>query len=156
MLSTTTALLCTLAGLVSTALILLINAHFADKRRVEVFASVRSAILRSTLPSAPRLTLAQFVDAHVPSLKEGFKSVWWLPFGDAQTIYCSVGSFDDVDVVKYQRCVAILSYTLRVSGIFVVGNSSKSRMAAYSHSTSSRLSKAKTQNPIHPANRSCS
>ncbi|CAE6510716.1 unnamed protein product [Rhizoctonia solani] len=42
----------------------------------------------------------------LPSLgspNAGFEPVWWLPGGDLQTIFCSMGNFEAVDRIQYQR-----------------------------------------------------
>ncbi|KAH7343543.1 Alpha/Beta hydrolase protein [Rhizoctonia solani] len=42
----------------------------------------------------------------LPSLgspNAGFEPAWWLPNGDLQTIFCSMGNFEAVDRVRYQR-----------------------------------------------------
>nr|XP_018262890.1 anon-23da protein [Kwoniella dejecticola CBS 10117]OBR85048.1 anon-23da protein [Kwoniella dejecticola CBS 10117] len=43
------------------------------------------------------------VDRCCQSLKEGFKSSWWLPNGHAQTIYSAMADFSKDDQITYQR-----------------------------------------------------
>ncbi|KAJ1308893.1 hypothetical protein OPQ81_004580 [Rhizoctonia solani] len=57
-----------------------------------------------TITSAPG-PVANLVRS-LPSLASpaaGFEPVWWLPSGDLQTIFCSMGNFETVDRIKYQR-----------------------------------------------------
>ncbi|KAI9056280.1 AB-hydrolase YheT [Trametes sanguinea] len=74
---------------------------------VKLYASPHSAALpkegsRDTEPSA---SLAQLVHDKVPALGPDatFDGVWWLPGGDAQTMYSSVADFSKVDPVVYER-----------------------------------------------------
>ncbi|KAF8743410.1 LNS2 protein, partial [Rhizoctonia solani] len=42
----------------------------------------------------------------LPSLgspNAGFEPAWWLPGGDMQTVFCSMGNFEAVDRIQYQR-----------------------------------------------------
>ncbi|KAL1939435.1 hypothetical protein VTO73DRAFT_9991 [Trametes versicolor] len=51
------------------------------------------------------LPFAKLIRDKVPALAPDatFNGVWWLPGGDAQTMYCSVGDFSKVDPVVYER-----------------------------------------------------
>ncbi|KDQ54172.1 hypothetical protein JAAARDRAFT_413634 [Jaapia argillacea MUCL 33604] len=51
-------------------------------------------------------TLIDLVKREVPALCErtgSFRQPWWLPCGNAQTMYCSLGDFSKTDPITYQR-----------------------------------------------------
>ncbi|KZV94660.1 AB-hydrolase YheT [Exidia glandulosa HHB12029] len=50
-----------------------------------------------------KMTLENFVKAHVPSLLEPYTPAWWCPTGHGQTIYCAIGDFTKHDEVRYER-----------------------------------------------------
>ncbi|OSC96495.1 AB-hydrolase YheT [Trametes coccinea BRFM310] len=76
---------------------------------VSLYASPQSAVLRKDgerkSESEPAMSLAQLVHDRVPALgpNSKFDGVWWLPGGDAQTMYSSVADFSKVDPVVYER-----------------------------------------------------
>ncbi|TFK53230.1 AB-hydrolase YheT [Heliocybe sulcata] len=70
--------------------------------RIRLLHSAKPA---SLIPDGS-LTLVDLVKNAVPALvgpESGFRSVWWLPGGNAQTIYCSLGDFSQVDPIVYER-----------------------------------------------------
>ncbi|KAI0705536.1 AB-hydrolase YheT [Earliella scabrosa] len=56
-------------------------------------------------PGETLQTFAQLVRNKVPALgpKAKFNGIWWLPGGDAQTMYSSVADFSRVDPITYER-----------------------------------------------------
>ncbi|KAI0767241.1 AB-hydrolase YheT [Fomes fomentarius] len=81
--------------------------YIAGSRRpfVDLYFSANSAVLSRADPSLGEKTFAQVVREKVPALgpKAQFNGIWWLPGGDAQTMYSSVGDFSHVDPITYGR-----------------------------------------------------
>ncbi|KAI0077123.1 AB-hydrolase YheT [Panus rudis PR-1116 ss-1] len=50
-----------------------------------------------------QFNLANLVRQKVPALSTGFSGVWWLPGGNAQTLYTAMGDFTHIDPVVYER-----------------------------------------------------
>ncbi|KAI0643881.1 AB-hydrolase YheT [Trametes meyenii] len=52
-----------------------------------------------------RLSLVQLIRTNVPALgpEATFDGIWWLPGGDAQTVYSAVADFSQVDPIVYER-----------------------------------------------------
>ncbi|KAI0672448.1 AB-hydrolase YheT [Trametes maxima] len=52
-----------------------------------------------------QLSLIQLIRANVPALgpEATFDGVWWLPGGDAQTMYSAIADFSQVDPIVYER-----------------------------------------------------
>ncbi|KAI8989626.1 AB-hydrolase YheT [Trametes punicea] len=74
---------------------------------VTLYTSSQSALLPrdAQRKAEPVLSLAQLIHDKVPSLAPTatFDGVWWLPGGDAQTVYSSIADFSQVDPVVYER-----------------------------------------------------
>ncbi|PVG02597.1 AB-hydrolase YheT [Serendipita vermifera] len=77
------------------------------------FSYLTSSSTMTTLHCSPQLSriptstgnvsIAEFVQKYCPALFSGFKPSWWLPNGHAQTAYCVMGDFSQIDQVTYQR-----------------------------------------------------
>ncbi|KAI0643883.1 AB-hydrolase YheT, partial [Trametes meyenii] len=75
------------------------------------FVTLHSAPESAVLPqndkrnAASARSFIQIVDEKVPSLgpKAKYDGFWWLPGGDAQTMYSSIADFSKVDPVVYER-----------------------------------------------------
>ncbi|TFK87292.1 AB-hydrolase YheT [Polyporus arcularius HHB13444] len=80
--------------------------HLSGARRpfVTLYMSPDSAILGRE-GGGPESTLADLVVTKVPALwpSSKFNSPWWLPSGDAHTIYSSIADFSTVDPIVYER-----------------------------------------------------
>ncbi|KAI0718559.1 AB-hydrolase YheT [Cerioporus squamosus] len=72
---------------------------------VTLYMSPESATLRRREGGGPESTLADLVVNTVPALwpSSKFNSPWWLPGGDAHTIYSSIADFSKVDPIVYER-----------------------------------------------------
>ncbi|CDO78054.1 Carbohydrate-Binding Module Family 1 protein [Trametes cinnabarina] len=74
---------------------------------VTLYASPQSADLPKDVgrKMEPTTSLVQLVHDKVPALGPDakFDGVWWLPGGDAQTMYSSIADFSKVDPVMYER-----------------------------------------------------
>ncbi|KAI0828163.1 AB-hydrolase YheT [Trametes gibbosa] len=71
-------------------------------------ATPESAVLtrsKGQRQAEPTVSFAQLIREKVPSLglRAAYNDVWWLPGGDAQTMYSSIGDFTKVDTVVYER-----------------------------------------------------
>ncbi|KAI1792371.1 AB-hydrolase YheT [Ganoderma leucocontextum] len=97
------------AGLVCTAYVIRLawrrKTHY-ERSFVALHMAQQTGILpREDNRKGPALSLAQFVKDKVPALgpTSKFHGVWWLPGGDAQTAYCSLGDFSKADPIVYER-----------------------------------------------------
>ncbi|KZT22921.1 AB-hydrolase YheT [Neolentinus lepideus HHB14362 ss-1] len=71
-----------------------------------VYSATSASLISETNLLNKPLTLVDLVKTEVPALhgpEPIFRSVWWLPGGNAQTIYCSLGAFNQVDPIVYER-----------------------------------------------------
>ncbi|KAI0753262.1 AB-hydrolase YheT [Daedaleopsis nitida] len=72
---------------------------------VDLHVPPKSAVLPRATAGTGKKTFVQLVQECIPALgpKATFNRVWWLPGGDAQTMYSSVADFSHVDPVTYER-----------------------------------------------------
>ncbi|QRV87872.1 alpha/beta hydrolase family protein [Ceratobasidium sp. AG-Ba] len=67
-----------------------------------LYNNIRRQLINITSAPGPVADLVR----SLPSLAgpgATFEPVWWLPSGDLQTIFCSMGSFENVDRIQYER-----------------------------------------------------
>ncbi|KIJ51375.1 hypothetical protein M422DRAFT_26793 [Sphaerobolus stellatus SS14] len=66
-----------------------------------IYAASSSVLLPPS--EGKRISLLELIQTRVPSLLKPFAPAWWLPGGNLQTFYCSLGDFSQIDPTPYER-----------------------------------------------------